>query len=168
MDLIAARSERALRSARRLQRGQLGSALESWRSGILDSLAHIEAYIDFPDEDIQPETGESIRHRLMDGREQLDRLLKSAREGRLLREGVTVAIVGSPNAGKSSLLNALLGQERAIVSERAGTTRDSIDACLLLEGILVRFVDTAGIHSSEDEIEKWAWIAPAKSWRMPI
>jgi tRNA modification GTPase len=154
MDLIAARSERALRSARRLQRGQLGSALESWRSGILDSLAHIEAYIDFPDEDIQPETGESIRHRLMDGREQLDRLLKSAREGRLLREGVTVAIVGSPNAGKSSLLNALLGQERAIVSERAGTTRDSIDACLLLEGIMVRFVDTAGIHSSEDEIEK--------------
>ncbi len=153
MDLIAARSDRALRSARRLQSGQLGVALEAWRGRIFDLLAHIEAYIDFPDEDIKPETGESIRQRLIESQKELDRLLKSAHEGRLLREGVTVALIGAPNAGKSSLLNALLGEERAIVSERAGTTRDSIEACLILEGILVRFVDTAGIRNSEDEVE---------------
>lgn len=153
IDLIEARSDRALRSARRLQRGHLGSTLEGWRSHIIDILAHIEAYIDFPDEDIEPETGDSIRMRLIESQQELQRLLKTAHEGRLLREGVTVALVGAPNAGKSSLLNALLGQERAIVSERAGTTRDSIEACLILEGILVRFIDTAGIHPTDDDLE---------------
>ncbi|MEO0454794.1 MAG: tRNA uridine-5-carboxymethylaminomethyl(34) synthesis GTPase MnmE [Verrucomicrobiota bacterium] len=154
MDIISARSERALRSARKIQAGGLTEKLTQWRDELLDILAQLEAYIDFPDEDISPQTNQEILSRLRSCQDQLDRLLQTAREGRLLREGVSVAIVGAPNVGKSSLLNALTGENRAIVSSRAGTTRDTIDATLLLEGILTRFIDTAGLHGSEDEIEK--------------
>lgn len=153
LDIISARSERALQAARRLQAGALAQRLESLRAQLLDSLAHIEADIDFPDEDIQPESHRQIQDRLQSTSSALDLLLETAREGRLLREGVTVVLVGPPNVGKSSLMNALLGEERAIVSERAGTTRDRIEACLILDGILVRLVDTAGLHDTEDEIE---------------
>lgn len=153
LDIISARSERALQAARRLQAGTLGLRLESLRAQLLDSLAQIEADIDFPDEDIEPESHRQVRDRLHSTSSALDHLLETAREGRLLREGVTVVLVGPPNVGKSSLMNALLGEERAIVSERAGTTRDRIEACLILDGILVRLVDTAGLHNTEDEIE---------------
>ncbi|MDR1192007.1 MAG: 50S ribosome-binding GTPase, partial [Verrucomicrobiales bacterium] len=108
IDLIHARSERALRAARALQAGKLGALLLTERENLLQVLAHLEAYIDFPDEDIAPDVGENFRAQITRTRATVRSLLASAREGQLLRQGLTVAISGAPNAGKSSLLNALL------------------------------------------------------------
>ncbi len=153
MDVIAAGSDLALRAAQ----NQLGGAISQQVSGLIDQLlhviAHLEAYIDFPEEDISPESMESLLSGLQDLRMGIGRLLSTADEGRLLREGVRTAIIGAPNAGKSSLLNTLLGFQRAIVSEVAGTTRDTIEERVNIGGLSLRLIDTAGIHESEDAIE---------------
>jgi tRNA modification GTPase len=119
----------------------------------LETLAHLEAWIDFPEEDIDPQTGEVLRSRVGSVLSTVESLLATADQGRILREGVRTVIFGEPNVGKSSLLNRLLGFERAIVSDIAGTTRDTIEETINLRGLPLRLVDTAGVRQAADRIE---------------
>lgn len=153
MDLISAQSTLALRAAREQLDGAIGERMLEARDAVLEVLAHAEAYIDFPDEDISPETGAVFRQRVQSVVTLLDKLLATADQGRVLREGVRTVIFGEPNVGKSSLLNRLLGCERAIVSDVAGTTRDTIEETIVMDGIPLRLVDTAGVRESDDQIE---------------
>ncbi|MEO7317830.1 MAG: tRNA uridine-5-carboxymethylaminomethyl(34) synthesis GTPase MnmE [Chthoniobacteraceae bacterium] len=154
MDLIGAQTDLALRAATEQLEGRLGERLRELRDGIIEVLAHVEAYIDFPDEDIDPATGDGLLAKIDAVRTGASALLATARPGKILREGVRTVIYGAPNVGKSSLLNLLLGYERAIVSARPGTTRDVIEEVIDLRGIPLRLVDTAGVRESEDEIER--------------
>ncbi|HEY4814091.1 MAG TPA: tRNA uridine-5-carboxymethylaminomethyl(34) synthesis GTPase MnmE [Chthoniobacterales bacterium] len=154
MDLIRAQTELALRAANEQLAGHLGRELATIQDQLLTTLAHIEAYIDFPDEGISPETGKMLFDRLEETGISLSRLVATADQGRILRHGLRTVIYGEPNVGKSSLLNLLLGYDRAIVSETPGTTRDTIEETINVRGIPVRLVDTAGKRSSEDSIEK--------------
>jgi len=121
---------------------------------MVQSLAHVEAHIDFPEEDIAPDTRNQLLARLEAGIELMDELLRTAGEGQILRRGIRAAIVGRPNVGKSSLLNQLLGHDRAIVSAIPGTTRDTIEETANIRGLPVVFVDTAGLRESGDELEQ--------------
>ncbi|HEX7860167.1 MAG TPA: tRNA uridine-5-carboxymethylaminomethyl(34) synthesis GTPase MnmE [Verrucomicrobiae bacterium] len=152
-DLIHSRTELALDAANEQLAGKLSRRIEDLRNQMVQTLAHIEAHIDFPDEDISPDTKDQIIHRLESGGQFMDELLATASEGQILRRGIRAAIIGRPNAGKSSLLNQLLGHERAIVSPIPGTTRDTIEETANIRGIPVIFVDTAGIRESSDTIE---------------
>lgn len=154
MDLISAQTHLALRAAREQMEGAIGRQTLAARDEILGVLAHVEAYIDFPDEDISPETGRELCDRLSAVSATIARLLATSDQGRILREGVRTVIFGAPNVGKSSLLNRLLGHERAIVSDVAGTTRDTIEELVNLGGIPLRLVDTAGIREAGDRIEE--------------
>jgi tRNA modification GTPase len=154
MDLIRAQTDLALRAANEQLAGYLGRELAKIQDQLLTTLAHIEAYIDFPDEGISPETGKMLFDRLEETGISLSRLVATADQGRILRHGLRTVIYGEPNVGKSSLLNLLLGYDRAIVSETPGTTRDTIEETINVRGIPVRLVDTAGKRSSEDSIEK--------------
>jgi tRNA modification GTPase len=152
-DLIHSRTEMALRAANEQLAGKLSQRINSLREQMLKTLAHIEAHIDFPDEDIAPDTREQLIQHLQSGVEFIDGLLRTANEGRILRRGIRGAIIGRPNAGKSSLLNQLLGHERAIVSAIPGTTRDTIEETANIRGLPVIFIDTAGLREGSDEIE---------------
>jgi tRNA modification GTPase len=154
MDVIRAQTELALRAANEQLAGGLGSELAQIQDALLTTLAHVEAYIDFPDEQIDPDTGASLSERLKDTIRRLGRLLSTAEQGRILRHGLRTVIYGEPNVGKSSLLNLLLGYDRAIVSEIAGTTRDTIEDTINFHGIPVRLVDTAGARESRDRLEQ--------------
>ncbi len=153
MDLIQAQTSLALRAANEQLRGDLGTEAQALREALIGIAAHLEAYIDFPEEDIDPDSGAAISKRLGDVMKRLQTLLASADRGRILREGARAVICGEPNVGKSSLLNVLLGFERAIVSDTAGTTRDTIEEVINLQGIPLRLIDTAGLHDSSDDIE---------------
>jgi tRNA modification GTPase len=153
-DLIHSRTELALRAANEQLAGKLSQRINSLRDEMVKTLAHIEAHIDFPDEDIAPDTKEQLVRRLEDGVATMDELLRTAGEGQILRRGIRAAIVGRPNAGKSSLLNQLLGRDRAIVSPIPGTTRDTIEETANIRGLPVAFIDTAGLRTARDEIEQ--------------
>jgi tRNA modification GTPase len=153
-DLIHSRTELALRAANEQLAGKLSQRLHRLRDDLMKALAHIEAHIDFPDEDIAPDTREQLMSKLDGSISAIDQLLKTADEGQILRRGVRAAIVGRPNAGKSSLLNQLLGRDRAIVSPVPGTTRDTIEETANIRGLPVVFIDTAGLRDSGDEIEQ--------------
>lgn len=154
MDLISAQTDLALRAANEQLEGRLGECVRGLRASLLEMLAHIEAHIDFPDEDIDPDTGDALAARMSAVEAEMARLLSSAGRGRIVREGVRAVIYGAPNVGKSSLLNRLLGFERAIVSARPGTTRDVIEEVIDLRGIPLRLVDTAGVREAGDELER--------------
>ena len=154
MDVIHAQTELALRAANEQLAGRLGSELRQLQDALLTTLAHVEAYIDFPDEQIDPDTGATLGKRLEDIATRLQRLLGTAEQGRILRHGLRTVIYGEPNVGKSSLLNLLLGYDRAIVSEIAGTTRDTIEDTINFHGVPVRLIDTAGARESRDRLEQ--------------
>jgi tRNA modification GTPase len=154
MDLIHAQSTLAVRAANEQLEGSIGKQADAMRTGLIAILAHIEAYIDFPDEDISPETGEVLQARLTALITQAKQLLATSEHGRLLRQGARTVICGEPNVGKSSLLNLLAGFERAIVSPQAGTTRDTVEEFIQVHGIPLRLVDTAGLRESQDTIEQ--------------
>ncbi|MDQ6913246.1 MAG: tRNA uridine-5-carboxymethylaminomethyl(34) synthesis GTPase MnmE [Verrucomicrobiota bacterium] len=154
IDLIRAQTDLALRSATEQLEGKLGAAIRMIRDAIVDLLAHVEAAIDFPEEGISPDTEEKLRARLAQICEKIDALLATEQRGRILREGVRVVIYGATNAGKSSLLNRLLGYDRAIVSHIPGTTRDTIEEVINLRGVPVRLLDTAGVRETSDELER--------------
>ena len=152
-DLIHSRTELALAAANEQLAGKLSQRINQLRDDLMHALAHIEAHIDFPDEDIAPDTKEKLLKRLEDGIGFMDELLRTASEGQILRRGIRAAIIGRPNAGKSSLLNQLLGHDRAIVSHIPGTTRDTIEETANIRGLPVVFIDTAGLREARDEIE---------------
>ncbi len=154
IDLIRARTDLALRSATEQLEGKLGEKIRSIREALIELLAHVEASIDFPEEGIQPDEGEKLRVRLDFIREEISALLATADQGRMLREGVRIVIYGATNAGKSSLLNRLIGYDRVIVSDTHGTTRDTIEETVNLHGIPVRLFDTAGLRTSTSDIER--------------
>ncbi|MGH8024709.1 MAG: tRNA uridine-5-carboxymethylaminomethyl(34) synthesis GTPase MnmE [Limisphaerales bacterium] len=152
-DLIHSRTELALAAANEQLAGHLSRRINRLRDDLLDILAHVEAHIDFPEEDIAPETREQLIGRLDQGLAFIEQLLRTANEGQILRRGIRAAIVGLPNSGKSSLLNQLLGRDRAIVSPIPGTTRDTIEETANVRGLPVVFIDTAGLREARDEIE---------------
>ncbi len=153
-DLIHARTDLALSAANEQLAGKLSQRINQLRDDLMQMLAHVEAHIDFPDEDIDPDTMNSLVEKLENADRFINELLATANEGQLIRRGIRVAIIGRPNAGKSSLLNQLLGRDRAIVSAVAGTTRDTISEEAQIRGLAVVFVDTAGLQESEDTIER--------------
>ena len=153
-DLIHSRTELALAAANEQLAGKLSQRINRLRDDLMHTLAHVEAHIDFPDENIAPDTKAQLLKRLEDGVEFMDQLLRTANEGQILRRGIRAAIVGRPNVGKSSLLNQLLGRDRAIVSPIPGTTRDTIEETANIRGLPVVFIDTAGLRDARDEIEQ--------------
>lgn len=154
MDVLAARTDLALKAAREQLDGALGHRIKEQTDLLLAVLAHIEAYIDFPDEDIAPDTMRALLDRLSSLSGALRALLDTADQGRLLREGIRTVLAGPPNVGKSSLLNLLLGYERAIVSDTPGTTRDTLEESVVIGGFTLRLIDTAGLRHSDDHIER--------------
>jgi len=153
-DLIHSRTELAARVAHDQLAGKLSQRIQKLRDDLMHTLAHIEAHIDFPDEDISPDTRSTLTQRIEAGLHLIEELLQTAREGQILRRGIRAAIIGRPNVGKSSLLNQLLGHDRAIVSPVAGTTRDTIEETANVRGIPVVFIDTAGLRNAEDAVEE--------------
>ena len=154
IDLIRAKTDLALRSATEQLEGRLGAQIRKIRDELVELLAHINASIDFPEEGVTPDEGETLRARLDLIRDEIAALLATADQGRILREGVRVVIYGATNAGKSSLLNRLLGYDRVIVSDTHGTTRDTIEETVNLNGIPIRLLDTAGLRTSTSELER--------------
>ncbi len=161
MDLISARSERALAAANRQLRGSLGKQMTSLIDRLLNVLAHVEAYLDFPEEDLPPEDQGVIARELAGLSSDTARLLATGHYGDLLRDGIKTVIVGAPNVGKSSLLNRLVGRERALVSPEPGTTRDFIEERIVVGPHCLRIIDTAGLNSSPAPLEK---LGMDKTW----
>ena len=156
LDMIRAKTDSALRISAGQLKGALSKEINKARQVILDALSNLEAAIDFPEEDIKPDDLNKIKDGLMRSCATLHRILEGARFGRVSREGIHAVICGRPNVGKSSLLNALLKQERSIVTHIAGTTRDTIEEIIDIRGVPVRIVDTAGILEPRDLVEKKA------------
>jgi tRNA modification GTPase len=154
MDLIHARSARALAAANQQLRGSLGRHLDGLTEGLLLVLARIEAYIDFPDEDLPAEDRRIVLTELDAVLHGTSRLLATHHYGELLRDGIKTVIIGEPNAGKSSLLNRLVGRERALVSPEPGTTRDFIEERIILGPHCLRLIDTAGLNPAPAALEK--------------
>jgi tRNA modification GTPase len=153
LDLFHASTERELANARAMLRGDLSAQIRQARENLIDLMAQLEAYIDFPEEDIDPPTLLQLHDHIDSLMQQFTNLASTASEGKVLREGVVTAIVGKPNVGKSSLFNLLLREQRAITSPKPGTTRDLIDAECIVAGLRLRLIDTAGLRTASDEIE---------------
>lgn len=153
-DLIAASSRAAHALATNQMRGGYSSALETLRDRLLHLTALLELELDFSEEDVEFADRQALRDTMEQIDREIDRLCSSFAWGNAIKEGIAVAIVGAPNVGKSTLLNRLLGEERALVSEIAGTTRDVIEECINIDGVLFRFLDTAGVRATDDRLER--------------
>lgn len=154
IDLIEAETPTAARHAAGQLEGNLSRRIESIYQGLTDILAHFYAVLDYPDEDIDPFREQTIRDALHLALEQVETLLSTYHRGRQITYGIPCAIIGRPNVGKSSLLNAIAGFERAIVTDIPGTTRDTIEERVTLGGVLLRLIDTAGLRDSTDKVEQ--------------
>lgn len=154
MDLIHARSERALDAANQQLRGALGRRMETLTNRLLGVIARVEAYIDFPEEDLPPEDTAWLVAEMTALAQETERLLATSHYGALLRDGIKTVILGAPNAGKSSLLNCLVGRNRALVSPEPGTTRDFIEERIIVGPHCLRLIDTAGLNRSPAPLEK--------------
>lgn len=154
LDTIQATTSSSLRTAQSLLRGTLTQEVESLREELIRNLAHLEASMDFVEEDISFIQNEELARVLEEAHARLQQLIDTFEEGRIVREGIKAAIIGRPNVGKSSLLNALLKTDRAIVSSMPGTTRDVIDETVNVAGLHMRLLDTAGLRQTEDFIEE--------------
>ena len=154
LDLIQAKTDESRKVALQQLKGGLAEKLQQIRDMLLEIAATAEAYIDFPEEEIEIKTADEMKNRLNEILKEIGQLSKTFEEARFFREGLSVAIVGKPNAGKSSLLNALLKKDKAIVSELPGTTRDLIEDYLNIQGLPIRIIDTAGLRRSDENIEK--------------
>ena len=149
-DIINATTEAEIRGAYSLLTGKLKKEIERVQKMVVSTRANLEAPIDYPEEDVEETTAEQVKIELFKIKEELEKLLNTYRSGRILRDGVAVTLIGKPNAGKSSLLNALLGYERAIVTEEQGTTRDTLTESFIYRGLRFNLTDTAGIRKAEN------------------
>ena len=155
MDLIRAKTDKAMHVAVKQLDGSLSQLINETRQEILNTLAQVEVNIDYPEyDDVEEVTAALIREKTQEFQHLLKDLLKTARQGKILREGLATAIIGRPNVGKSSLLNQLLREDKAIVTDIAGTTRDVIEEYVNIKGVPLKLIDTAGIRETDDLVEK--------------
>lgn len=155
MDLIRAKTDRSMKAALNQLDGELSQLIKNLRQEILDVLAQVEVNIDYPEyDDVEEMTSKLLREKALDVCAKIEQLLVTARQGKILREGLATALVGRPNVGKSSLLNHLLHEDKAIVTDIAGTTRDVIEEYVNVLGVPLKLVDTAGIRETDDRVEK--------------
>lgn len=155
MDLIRAKSDKAMSVALHQMDGRLSNLIQKLRQDLLETVAHVEVNIDYPEyDDVEEMTHELLRTKVKVVQVEIDKLLKVAKQGKILREGISTGIIGRPNVGKSSLMNTLIQEKKAIVTDIPGTTRDTIEEYVNVRGVPLRLVDTAGIRETEDIVEK--------------
>lgn len=154
MDIIQARTEASLRMASGHLQGKFSDEIKSMRHDILEVIAHLEASIDFPEDDIEDVAKDEAAKKVQAIKQRIEEMLSTFNTGRILRDGLITAIIGKPNVGKSSLLNALLREDRAIVTDIPGTTRDSLEEYANIGGVPLKIIDTAGIRETEDKVEQ--------------
>lgn len=154
IDIINAKTQLSMKSAIMQSEGKVSKKVKDLREKMLEVIAHIEATVDYPEDDLEEITSEEVSNTLKNITNELEKILNTANEGKILKEGLDTVIVGKPNVGKSSLLNALLDESRAIVTEVPGTTRDIIEEYINIDGIPIKIIDTAGIRETEDIVEK--------------